>query len=98
MKKFQFVDFQPTTILVEKAMEKMTRVFGESPSDSWTSAVVRKTTEGFKGQLHIRSAVGEFIADVKGSDPIEVVESLAQKILTQLRSWKKEREFDETPA
>jgi hypothetical protein len=94
MKKFQFVDFQPNTVLVDRAMEKLSRVFGESPSDSSTIAMVRKTAEGFVGKLHIRSAVGEFFADVIGEDPFEVVDDLSCKVRDQLFNWKRSRDFD----
>ena len=93
MRKFQFVDFQPTSVLAEKAKEKLSRVFGESPSDSFVTAIIRKTTEGFVGQLKVRSAVGTFIADVISEDPLEAIENLSSDVRTLLREWKLSRVF-----
>jgi len=72
-------------------MERLHRIFGESPSDSSTRAVLRKTRAGFEGSLQIRSAVGSFIANVVGEDPIEVLDNLSQNVRSQLQIWKKQR-------
>lgn len=72
-------------------MEKLSRLFGDSPSDSSARASLRKTHGGFAGSLKIRSAVGSFISDVAGNDPFDVVEKLAFEIESQLRAWKKRR-------
>jgi hypothetical protein len=91
---FEYIDFEPTTSLMERAMAKMGRIFGESPSDSSTIAFLRKTVHGFEGGLRIRSAVGTFVADVIGEDPTEVVDMLSRKIRSQLRVWKRNRILD----
>ena len=91
--KFEYIDFEPTNILIGRAKEKLSLIFGESPSDSSTHALLRKTREGFEGVMHIRSAVGTFMADVIGEDPNEVIDSLALKIRSQLRSWKSQRQL-----
>jgi hypothetical protein len=88
---FKFIDFEPTAILAKKAVLKLGRIFGESPSDSSALAFMRKTRNGFEGRLHIRSAVGTFMADVIGEDPLKVLNSLSRKIRSQLRVWKRER-------
>ena len=89
--KFEYIDFEPTVSLKTRAKESFSRIFGESPSDSSTRAFLRKTRDGFQGVMQIRSAVGTFVADVIGEDPIEVVESVSRKIRSQLVSWKRDR-------
>lgn len=91
---FEFIDFEPSENLIGRAMEKLGRIFGESPSDSSTQAFVKKTKQGFEGSLHVHSAVGIFVADVIGDDPSKVVDRLAIKIRSQLRIWKRERSID----
>ena len=88
---FEFKGFEPTHGLVSRAKERMSRVFGESPSDSATFASLEKTSGGFIGRLQIRSAVGTFVADVIGEDPVEVVNRLSRKVRSQLRLWKRHR-------
>ena len=90
---FKFIDFEPTTQLAKKAVLKLGRIFGESPSDSSALAFMRKTRDGFEGRLHIRSAVGTFMADVIGEDPFEVLNALSRKVRSQLRIWKSERQL-----
>ncbi len=91
VQKFKFVDFEPSAGVARRSMEKLNRIFGESPSDSSTRAVLRKTRAGFEGSLQVRSSVGSFIANVVGEDPIEVLENLSQNVRSQLRTWKKQR-------
>lgn len=88
---FEFIDFEPTSTLTERALERLNRIFGESPSDSSTRAQLKKTWRGFEGQLQIRSAVGTFVADVIGEDPLAVIDSLSHKVRLQLRIWKRVR-------
>ena len=90
-KQFSFIDFEPTRHLANNAMERLSRIFGESPSDSSTRAWVKKTRDGFEGRLQIRSAVGTFMADVIGEDPAQVIDSLSRKVRSQLRLWKRQR-------
>jgi ribosome-associated translation inhibitor RaiA len=91
MKQFSFIDFEPSRNLTDRAMERLSRIFGESPSESSTRAWVKKTRDGFEGRLQIRSAVGTFMADVIGEDPAQVIDSLSQKVRTQLQNWKRNR-------
>lgn len=96
--KFEFVDFEPSPNLAARAMENLRRLFGASPSDSSTQAVLRKTRAGFAGSLHIRSAVGNFLADAGGSDPDEVLESISREVDLQIHAWKERRCLgDEAP-
>ena len=89
--RFEFIDFEPAHDLATMAKEKLNRIFGESPSDSTTRALLRKTRDGFEGVMQVKSAVGTFVADVIGEDPKEVVDSLSNKIRSQLQSWKRKR-------
>lgn len=89
----EFVGFEPAENLVSLATEKLYRVFGEAPSDATTRGVVRRTPQGFEGRLQIRSAVGVFVAEVIGDDPLHVVEDLATKVRGQLAQWKKKRDL-----
>lgn len=91
IKGFEFIDFEPTAGVAANAMEKLGRIFGESPSDSSARAFLRKTRQGFEGRLQIRSAVGTFMADVIGDDPVAVLNSLSRKVRSQLRLWKRSR-------
>ncbi len=93
IEKFEYIDFEPTSILTLRAKEKLNRIFGESPSDSSTRGFLRKTREGFQGVMHVRSAVGTFMADVIGEDPVAVVDTLSRKIRSQLRMWKRQRQL-----
>lgn len=96
--KFEFIDFEPSANLAALATENLNRLFGASPSDSSTQAVLRKTRGGFAGSLHIRSAVGSFLADVGGTDPIEVLEGLSREVDSQLLAWKERRRMsDDAP-
>lgn len=92
VRDFEFVDFTPSPGVVRGALDRLSRIFGESPSDSSSRAILRRTVQGgFQGTLQIRSAVGTFVADVIGEDPLEVVNQLSSKILHQLREWKQAR-------
>jgi hypothetical protein len=91
LKGFEFIDFEPTANVAESAKQKLSRIFGESPSDSSSLAFLKKTCDGFQGRLHVRSAVGHFVADVMGEDPIQVLNSLSRKVRSQLRLWKRQR-------
>jgi hypothetical protein len=91
VQEFNFVDFEPSAGVVKRSMEKLHRIFGESPSDSSTRAILRKTRAGFEGSLQVRSAVGSFVANVAGEDPIEVLDNLSQNVRSQLQTWKKKR-------
>ena len=89
---FEFVDFEPSKGVSARAMEKLSQLFGESPSDSSARAILRRTRQGaFEGTLQIRSAVGTFMADVIGDDPLEVLNQLAHKVRSQLVDWKRSR-------
>lgn len=90
-KTFEFIDFEPSASLADRAMEKLARVFSESPSDAFAQAFVKKTQAGFEGQMQIRSAVGTFMADVIGEDPAKVIDHLSRKVRSQLRLWKRVR-------
>jgi hypothetical protein len=94
LKGFEFIDFEPTSSLADRAVEKLSRVFGESPSDSSTRATLTKTRDGFAGRLQIRSAVGTFVADVIGEDPLQVLNSMTRKVRSQLRMWKRVRTLE----
>lgn len=91
--KFEYIDFEPPQTLVGRAKDRLNLIFGESPSDSSMRALMKKSRDGFEGMMQIRSAVGTFVADVIGEDPHEVVDSLASKIRSQLRSWKAQRQL-----
>ena len=93
---FEFIGFDPGAGVIAKAMEKLGRVFGESPSDASALASVRKTIHGFEGRLRIHSSAGTFVADVIGDDPLNVVSRLSRKIRSQLRIWKRYRQLSET--
>jgi len=96
--KFEFVDFEPSPNLAARAMENLRRLFGASPSDSSTQAVLRKTRGGFSGSLHIRSAVANFLADSGGTDPDEVLENLSREVDSQIHAWKERRRLlEEAP-
>lgn len=90
----EFIDFEPASGFMSRALEKLGRVVGESPSDSSAKASLRKTGHGFVGHLRINSAVGSFVADVVGEDPLDVIGSLALKVRTQLRVWRRNRSFE----
>lgn len=91
----KFIDFEPSENLVGQAVAKISRVFGESPSDASAKGFLRKTREGFEGRLQIHSAVGTFVADVIGDDPLGVLDSLSFKIRSQLQAWKSTRTLDD---
>ena len=90
----EFIGFEPSENIVERALEKLGRVFGESPSDAATTATLKKTRKGFEGHVAIHSAVGSFVADVIGEDPLAVMHRLSLKIRSQLRVWKRSRQID----
>jgi hypothetical protein len=94
LKGCEFIDFEPTSGLAERAVERLGRIFGESPSDSSTRASLKKTRNGFEGRLQIRSAVGTFVADVMGEDPLQVLNSMTRKVRSQLRMWKRVRTLE----
>lgn len=88
---FEFIGFDPAPGVAARAMEKIARIFSESPSDAFARAFVRKTVRGFEGRLQVRSAVGTFVAEVFSDDPSEVVDKLSWKMRSQLRLWKRHR-------
>lgn len=90
-KELEFVGFEPSAGVISRAMEQLGRVFGESPSDSTTIGLVKKTARGFEGSLHVRSAAGTFVAHVIGDDPLSVIRRMSRKIRSQLRIWKRDR-------
>lgn len=90
-KDFEFIDFEPSSSLARRAKERLSRIFGESPSDSSARAFLRKTRDGFEGRLQVSSVVGTFMAHVVGDDPLSVVDSLSRKVRSQLRLWKRSR-------
>lgn len=90
-KTFEFIDFEPNTSVADKAMEKISRIFSESPSDSNTKAFLKKTARGFEGRLQVSSAVGTFMAEFIGEDPSKVIDRLSRKVRSQLRVWKRQR-------
>ncbi len=92
-KEFEFVGFEPSAGVISRVSEQLSRVFGESPSDSTAFTLIKKTSFGFEGSLKIRSAAGTFVAHVIGDDPLSVVRRLSRKIRSQLRLWKRERIF-----
>ena len=88
---FEFIDFEPSRMVAASALEKLGRIFVEAPSDSSARASLRKTLQGFEGRLQIRSAVGTFVADVTGTDPLAVLNGLSRKVRSQIRVWKRFR-------
>ncbi len=90
-RKFEFVGFEPNDFLVVRAINKLGRILGESPSDSSGQAVLRKTAKGFEGRIQIRSAVGNFVAEFIGDDPGKVIDRLSRKMRSQLRVWRRAR-------
>lgn len=88
---FEFIDFEPCTEIASRAVDRLNRIFSESPSDSTATASVRKTSQGFEGQLSVKSASGTFMANVIGEDPLKVIDLLSRKVRSQLRLWKRVR-------
>jgi hypothetical protein len=56
VQKFNFVDFEPSAGVAKRSMEKLHRIFGESPSDSSTRAILRKTRAGFVAKREISAS------------------------------------------
>lgn len=92
-KSFSFIGFEPSHMLENLAITKFLRIHSEAPSDSSALAYVKKTLQGFEGVLHIRSAVGSFVAKVVSEDPQKAIEAVSQNIRTQLQTWKSSRRY-----
>lgn len=69
------------------------RVLDKAPSDSTANLLVRKTKDGFKAFLHIRSANQKFKSFISGRRLMDVVEHTIRDVRSQIDDWKSRRQL-----
>lgn len=93
---FEDVSVQSTSEMtaINSRLELM---LDKAPSDSSANLLVRKTKDGYKAFLRIRSVNSRFASFIFGAGLIDVVEKVILDVRSQIERWKQTRTLkDET--
>jgi hypothetical protein len=72
---------------------RLERVLDKAPSDSTANLLVRKTKDGYRAFLKIRSANQRFAGSMSGRRLIDVVERVIKDVRGQIDDWKQHRQL-----
>lgn len=72
---------------------RLERMLDKAPSDSTVNLLVRKTKDGYKAFLRIRSANRRFAGFIRGRGLIDTVERVIKDVRTQIDDWKSNRQL-----
>jgi hypothetical protein len=72
---------------------RLERMLDKAPSDSTANLLVRKTNDGYKAFLRIRSANSRFTGFIRGAHLIDVVERVIKDVRGQIDNWKISRQL-----
>jgi hypothetical protein len=70
---------------------RLERMLDKAPSDSSVNLLVRKTRDGYKAFLKLRSTNTRFTGFIRGNRLIDVVERVIKDVRTQIDDWKLSR-------
>ena len=76
---------------------RIERMLDKAPSDSTANLLVRKTKDGYKAFLRIRSANSRFTGFIRGRKLIDVVERVIKDVRGQIDDWKSNRQLSDEP-
>lgn len=90
MHDFTYVGFEPTQEIKTLGKQTFWQIEEKAPTFSCKKATMsRLPTNAYKGEFHVCTMSGEFIADAEGDAPEQVIEALNQKMRNLLIEWKK---------
>jgi hypothetical protein len=87
----EFENFNPSHAIIDLANEIQDQVCDESPSDSFTKTILKRTENMFEGEMKIVSAAGTFLSHITGSDPVGVLAEMAHSVRDQIGHWRETR-------
>jgi hypothetical protein len=86
-----FENFNPSYAVINLANELQDQVCEESPSDSFTKTILKRTENMFVGEMKIVSAAGTFLSTITGVDPVGVLAEMARSVRDQIGHWRSTR-------
>ncbi len=72
---------------------RIEHVLDKAPSDSTANLLLRKTKDGYRAFLKVRSAQGKFAGFIRGRNLIETVDRVVSQVRKQIDDWKEQRQL-----
>lgn len=87
----EVLGFDPEPEIKSFIAKVVDKLYYSAPSDSGIKIVVRQSQGLVKASCRIVSQVGTFVAEARGKNPIQTIQSVENKIKQQLDLWKANR-------